>query len=71
MLLATNINGHVYTYIFFVGPNDGLVSVKSSLWGTDCGIVGLDHLQQIGLGIWNDHIALYHEIINRLVKEGM
>lgn len=48
------------------GENDGMVSVGSSKWGTYCGTTNLDHLEQIGLGVWNKHIPLYRQIVFRL-----
>jgi hypothetical protein len=35
------------------GENDGLVSVNSAKWGNYLGTTKLDHLEQIGLGVWN------------------
>ena len=35
------------------GENDGLVSINSAKWGKYLGTTKLDHLEQIGLGVWN------------------
>ena len=46
------------------GPNDGLVSVGSARWGRFKGVVPLDHLEQIGLGMLGDkHLPLYRQIV--------
>lgn len=35
------------------GANDGLVAINSANWGEYQGTTNLDHLEQIGLGVWN------------------
>jgi len=70
-ITTQNIFYPSYRYILNrEGPNDGLVSVNSSQWGTHLGTVPLDHMKQIGWSITPDHIPLYRKIISFLVSEG-
>jgi len=48
------------------GENDGLVSVSSAQWGHYLGTTELDHLEQIGLGVWHKHLPLYRNLAFRL-----
>jgi hypothetical protein len=48
------------------GENDGLVSVTSARWGAYRGTTGLDHLEQIGLGVMHKHLPLYRQMVFRL-----
>jgi len=50
------------------GENDGLVSVGSARWGEFKGATSLDHLEQIGLGVWNKHLPLYRQIVFSLAE---
>jgi len=56
------------------GVNDGIVSVRSSRWGTDLGTVEADHAQQVGLSSrlsapFNAN-EFYASIAQRLADEG-
>lgn len=48
------------------GFNDGLVSVHSAQWGNFQGVLPMDHLEQIGLGVFHNHLPVYREIASTL-----
>jgi len=56
------------------GPNDGMVSVESSKWGTHLGSYEVDHLQQVNLKrkqtrqIYND--VLHHVVERKAIEVG-
>jgi triacylglycerol lipase len=50
------------------GPNDGLVSVKSSQYGQYIRTLELDHTQFIGMFAGGKHLQLFEEILELLVK---
>lgn len=64
--------------LLFPKPNDGLVQVVSSKWGTFLGCVPADHLDEVGQLAGDkpggdntfDHVELYRGIARFLVKKG-
>lgn len=54
------------------GVNDGMVPVESARWGEDMGVIGADHLRQVGGGLGSgfDSHAFFLEIARDLAARG-
>jgi triacylglycerol lipase len=51
------------------GPNDGIVSAKSAVWGTHLGCLELNHLEQIHLSIDKKRIPLWEKTWTDIAKK--
>lgn len=51
------------------GPNDGIVSAKSAVWGTHLGCIELNHLEQLRLNIDKNRIPLWEKTWTDIVKK--
>lgn len=51
------------------GPNDGIVSAKSAVWGTHLGCLELNHLEQLRLNIDKKRIPLWEKTWTDIAKK--
>lgn len=51
------------------GPNDGIVSAKSAIWGTHLGCLELNHLEQLRLNIDKNRIPLWEKTWTDIAKK--
>jgi hypothetical protein len=51
------------------GPNDGLVSIKSAMWGTFLGALEIDHMDVMNWNIFRDTRYIYRNICHLLSEK--